>query len=674
MTEKIRNICRSVFMPNNVNRITKLILIVLAVIITAKTLIFLKVCIFWNYPLDWRESAGILPTALLINGGNPFSIENQPQFLYGYGILYTWFAYPLALLFGPTLTLHRILSVLYLIFSCIILFWIFRLEKIEKFTALIGIVIFFTLHATTFTITSRPESLGMLLLLLSIFIVIKLRYSPTSLLLCGFFSILAFLTKPYFVLAAPGMAIYLFLFRSKKQGIYFAGGFIVALAICITLISTFNEAYITNVILLNLNAHQSDISRLIYEIPTILLLHIGLVILLCWKAILFMSSDRRQRIYFALSAIISSIIVLIVWKYSNATYDIFKASYPILTSLLDDLWYVITISFIILMASGVFSKYFRELSLATVTVRLNQPLFSGTKIKSTTFLIFFIIFLFLLGIYGFLKQDMIIKIIRLLIPTLFFDKIGRIMTIAGIILITSCTLYKGYRVRSLPKFTISLDQPMLSGIEIKLPTFMLWFTAIAMIFSFGQHSGGHIVYYYELLTPFLLCTALTIMDSFKVRTLLVSIPLLANLIILYLYFLPGLPSFSKESTTPWLKIETIISEHKNIYATAPFGHILYAQGKPVFDSGHTEYYGYGIKNNKSLIGEQYKKRCETFYKQIHNSIEKRAFDLMIIRAYIDIDRKNLETNYILKNKIILNTILWGDANIDVWEPKTFLSD
>jgi hypothetical protein len=81
------------------------------------------------YPLEYREGANILPTDLLLQGKNPFDYLNNPQSANLYRIFYNLLVFPFAIIWGPTLLLHRIVSGCFLYACCLIIFIILRKDK-----------------------------------------------------------------------------------------------------------------------------------------------------------------------------------------------------------------------------------------------------------------------------------------------------------------------------------------------------------------------------------------------------------------------------------------------------------------------------------------------------------------------------------------------------------------
>ena len=216
--------------------------------------------IFNPFPNEYREGAILLNTKLLVEGGNPYTLENQPVYTNTYGIIYHLVVYPFAKVFGSTLIVHRSISAFFIFASCIVLFMIANRMKVALSLSCIGVAIFYA-HLLFFAAPqARPDSLGMFLFLCSIFIPWKFSYSNISLLPSIIIGILAFLTKQYFVLGIFYVGIYIFLFRSKLQGAKYFFVLLISLVSTILLINYLFEYYWHNTffVFANLTNHDYD--------------------------------------------------------------------------------------------------------------------------------------------------------------------------------------------------------------------------------------------------------------------------------------------------------------------------------------------------------------------------------------------------------------------------------
>src|ERR1043166_4083128 len=90
----------------------------LAALLAAYNAVWMVSNIRIKHPIEYRESAIVLITSLEMRGENPYAIEYRPVYVNPYGILYHWAVYPLARVFGNTVTVHRSLSCFCIVVSC----------------------------------------------------------------------------------------------------------------------------------------------------------------------------------------------------------------------------------------------------------------------------------------------------------------------------------------------------------------------------------------------------------------------------------------------------------------------------------------------------------------------------------------------------------------------------
>ncbi len=199
------------------------------------------------YQLDFGgEGAALVTTKQLLDKVNPFILSEQPQHTQNYGIFYSVAAYPLALKWGSTLLVHRLVTAIFIWLACLLLFFILRKEKIPMYLSVVASVIFYAQLVSLFTPQARPDAVGLFIFLLSVFIPWRRNFDRLSLVFCVLLSFLALLTKLYFVLGLPLVIAYVFIFRSKKKGLLFAAASLLFFALMILLVDKLFPLYWTN--------------------------------------------------------------------------------------------------------------------------------------------------------------------------------------------------------------------------------------------------------------------------------------------------------------------------------------------------------------------------------------------------------------------------------------------
>jgi len=205
------------------------------------------------FPNEYREGAILLTTDLMVNGGNPYALANQPEYTNVYGIFYHLIVLPFAKWFGINFPVHRAVSAFFIWASCWIFFDAMRWQKVPWVFAFSSTLILYG-HLLYFTTPlARPDSLGFFLFLSSLLIPWRCLYSFWSLLVSILLGVLAFLTKPYFILSIFYLTLYLFICKSKKDAIKYGILSLIVLIIAILGINHFFETYFNNTLWINVN-------------------------------------------------------------------------------------------------------------------------------------------------------------------------------------------------------------------------------------------------------------------------------------------------------------------------------------------------------------------------------------------------------------------------------------
>ncbi|HVN15364.1 MAG TPA: hypothetical protein VMT73_06455 [Anaerolineales bacterium] len=173
------------------------------------------------YPIEYREGVSQVMAQIFLKGGNPFTLEYQPLAMNNYGIVYDLVVYPFAALFGNTLAVHRSVTFLFLLSTFLLIFK--RVSKDNK-------DLYFTLACSTIiliSLTGRdglgafPSAAGVFLFLAATLIPFDRSFDDRGLLISALIGVIAYYTKPYFVLSFGIVASYVFLFISKKKGLLY---------------------------------------------------------------------------------------------------------------------------------------------------------------------------------------------------------------------------------------------------------------------------------------------------------------------------------------------------------------------------------------------------------------------------------------------------------------------
>ena len=250
--------------------------------------------ITFPYPLESFEGAMLLTTRLLLNGQNPYALVNMPVSINVYGINYHLLVYPFARLWGSTFLVHRAFSAVFILFSCILFFVILRRHQIQTLHSISAVLILYASLLYRYTAVAKPDGLALFLFLLSVFIMYLMRYSNWSLVISVVLGVLAFYTKPYFVLSIPYLATYLFLFVSKKKAALYAGLAFVFLATTAFLINRVFETYFVNTLFNHINVATNDFGQLFLQLQFFALYYSGIILIfLVYSSLLVLDKARN---------------------------------------------------------------------------------------------------------------------------------------------------------------------------------------------------------------------------------------------------------------------------------------------------------------------------------------------------------------------------------------------
>ena len=183
------------------------------------------------YQIEYREGAAQVMTQILLMGGNPFSLEYQPLGMNNYGIGYNLLALPFAKLFGNTLMVHRSVSFFFLFASLLLVARTIWTLKKDALISILGGLFIVILWAGRGGLGAFPSTTGAFLFLSAILIPFMYSFRYPSLIVSALLSILAFYTKPYFVIGFVVVAVYTFAFVSKQKGVISGLFFLFALPI-----------------------------------------------------------------------------------------------------------------------------------------------------------------------------------------------------------------------------------------------------------------------------------------------------------------------------------------------------------------------------------------------------------------------------------------------------------
>jgi len=365
-------------------------MIILVVLIGLLILAIQIKIITFPYQLELREGAIQLSTHALLNGINPYDLANNPIYINGFGVLYNLLVLPFAALFGNSLQLHRLINALFILGQLLLMAKVMRLQKTGWHAILIAALFMWLGQIFLASPTARPDTLGELLFLLTLFIPLICKFNTPSLMISVILGILSFHTKAYFFLGVIITASYLFFFISKRKALLYAASAGALFLISIWIINSNLETYFVNILFpLFTGRISSNYAHLL-------------------KQSLKFIRDYWGLLFIGIEVILNTINKTWISSFSKTKIDIKHINSPLLSFHMDFLLYCLTITsalvfFLFGKHSGTFQTYFYHLITPfLVIIMLN---FIDKQKIHRNWLILLAVFTLLTHTYENLKPD-----------------------------------------------------------------------------------------------------------------------------------------------------------------------------------------------------------------------------------------------------------------------------
>src|SRR5688572_20043628 len=230
------------------------------------SIFFAIVTISIPYPIELREGAAQVMTGFLLSRNNPFVLENQPLAMNNYGLGYNMVVAPFAVLFGNTLSVHRSITFTFILLSSLAGFTV--IQKIKGDVAPASACAAFIIIGLIARggIGAFPSAMGTFLFLMTLVIPFLKGFNHTSLMFSILFSIAAFYTKAYFILGFGIVASYLFLFVSKKSGLFYSSLFLILFAASFFVVRLVFPLYFINTVVGNASNADRSFEHLLSQL------------------------------------------------------------------------------------------------------------------------------------------------------------------------------------------------------------------------------------------------------------------------------------------------------------------------------------------------------------------------------------------------------------------------
>ena len=121
----------------------------------------------------------------------------------------------------------------------------------------------------------------------------------------------------------------------------------------------------------------------------------------------------------------------------------------------------------------------------------------------------------------------------------------------------------------------------------------------------------------------------------------------------------------------WKALEQVVAGHQDMYHSSGLAELMKKHGKPIYNTGHNEYYAAGVPYNFTATAEQFAWQSEMFWQQIGEKAQQKQLDFVIQDAGSGwpIDRGILKENYRLLGHMRMPLLFNGNWLLELWTPK-----
>ena len=212
---------------------------------------------------------------------------------------------------------------------------------------------------------------------------------------------------------------------------------------------------------------------------------------------------------------------------------------------------------------------------------------------------------------------------------------------------------------------LPLRAPLLADAG-NLPGLTLVVTSTVMLLMLGLHQGNGILYYHQIISPFLLWLVFRFAARLESGQGVVLLLILVHGV-LYCRELRPLPA---DDRNDWQKLERLVTASTNAFLPPPLAWIARQQGKPVYDGGQTEFSIRAYKGNFTRTGPLYEKRVSDYWAGIISAQIRRDFDCMLVTPGLSpfVSFRMLNEHYVFQETLTM-PMIFDSYPVDVWRAK-----
>jgi hypothetical protein len=221
------------------------------------------------------------------------------------------------------------------------------------------------------------------------------------------------------------------------------------------------------------------------------------------------------------------------------------------------------------------------------------------------------------------------------------------------------------------------------------PGSMHWIlgVAIALFLLFvgklGGHVGNYLTYFLHLVAPFMLLAIFRwVSTQPKGLQAVFSLALAVNVWVIssdqLLYPI-------QRDLAPWRRVEQWVQTHPQVLNSPAIAPLLMAEHKPVYNSGHSEYFVFSFLAQPSplldrlFVGQAaIEARYRAFVAEIRDRVMRQEFDLVVLQhsaqgdtpeqRYLNLPQSVLQQSYRLEQVITVPLLYGQDMPLGIWTP------
>ena len=197
--------------------------------------------------------------------------------------------------------------------------------------------------------------------------------------------------------------------------------------------------------------------------------------------------------------------------------------------------------------------------------------------------------------------------------------------------------------------------------------------AVVFLTIFAGHPGAHMTYLFHLVTPLLLLAMLPQLevDSWTRGLVIVALPIA---FVLNAHYFPLTFGRFRAAEATFAALSADIESHRSVLGSTEIAGPLALAGRPVFDSGHSQYFGNAAIDRRwpGLVpADVMRERWRDFLETINNGIAQQRFDLIVRSRRPGLIPADLVAAHYRQAETVEVDFPWGAQRwpLDLWVPR-----